>query len=74
MRRIAIIAVLLVAVILVAGVAMIACITGALFAVPLAAFVNVVAVYLAQRAWKTGEKPSGDLIWSTVPRTRRARA
>ena len=61
-------------VLVVAGGAMIAGIPGALFAVPIAAFVNVVAVYLAQKAWKTGAKPSGDLIWSTVPRTRRARA
>jgi predicted PurR-regulated permease PerM len=61
-------------VLVVAGGAMIAGIPGALFAVPLAAFVNVVAVYLGQRAWMTGARPSGDLIWSTVPRTRRTRA
>lgn len=61
-------------VLVVAGGAMIAGIPGALFAVPIAAFVNVVAVYVAQKAWKTGAEPSGDLIWSTVPRTRRARA
>lgn len=60
-------------VLVVAGGAMIAGIPGALFAVPLAAFVNVVAVYLAERAWETGVKPSGDLIWSTVPRQRRVR-
>ena len=60
-------------VLVVAGGAMIAGIPGALFAVPLAAFVNVVAVYLAERAWETGAKPTGDLIWSTVPRPRRAR-
>lgn len=58
-------------VLVVAGGAMIAGIPGALFAVPLAAFVNVVAVYLGQRAWETGAKPIGDLIWSTVPRPRR---
>jgi predicted PurR-regulated permease PerM len=58
-------------VLVVAGGAMIAGIPGALFAVPLAAFVNVVAVYLGQRAWETGRRPTGDLIWSTVPRTRR---
>lgn len=59
-------------VLVVAGGAMIAGIPGALFAVPLAAFVNVVAVYLGSRAWETGAKPPlGDLIWSTVPRTRR---
>lgn len=61
-------------VLVVAGGAMIAGIPGALFAVPLAAFVNVVAVYLGQRAWETGEKPVGDLIWSTVPRPRRTRS
>ncbi|MEV5068539.1 AI-2E family transporter [Microbacterium sp. LMI12-1-1.1] len=61
-------------VLVVAGGAMIAGIPGALFAVPLAAFVNVVAVYLAERAWETGAKPSGDLIWSTVPRQRRVRS
>ncbi|WP_106814377.1 AI-2E family transporter [Microbacterium timonense] len=61
-------------VLVVAGGAMIAGIPGALFAVPLAAFVNVVAVYLAERAWQTGAKPTGDLIWSTVPRQRRVRS
>ncbi|MEV4688864.1 AI-2E family transporter [Microbacterium sp. LWH3-1.2] len=61
-------------VLVVAGGAMIAGIPGALFAVPLAAFVNVVAVYLAQRAWETGARPTGDLIWSTVPRQRRVRS
>lgn len=60
-------------VLVVAGGAMIAGIPGALFAVPLAAFVNVVAVYLAERAWETGARPTGDLIWSTVPRQRRVR-
>ena len=60
-------------VLVVAGGAMIAGIPGALFAVPLAAFVNVVAVYLGERAWETGAKPTGDLIWSTVPRPRRVR-
>ncbi|MFE7844421.1 AI-2E family transporter [Microbacterium sp. NPDC057407] len=58
-------------VLVVAGGAMIAGIPGALFAVPLAAFVNVVAVYLGQRAWETGAAPTGDLIWNTVPRPRR---
>lgn len=58
-------------VLVVAGGAMIAGIPGALFAVPLAAFVNVVAVYLGQRAWQTGAQPTGDLIWNTVPRPRR---
>ncbi|MGL4257833.1 MAG: AI-2E family transporter, partial [Microbacterium sp.] len=58
-------------VLVVAGGAMIAGIPGALFAVPLAAFVNVVAVYVGQRAWETGRRPTADLIWSTVPRPRR---
>lgn len=59
-------------VLVVAGGAMIAGIPGALFAVPLAAFVNVVAVYLGDRAWETGRDPStADLIWNTVPRSRR---
>ncbi|MET0736474.1 MAG: AI-2E family transporter [Microbacterium sp.] len=61
-------------VLVVAGGAMIAGIPGALFAVPLAAFINVVAVYLGERAWETGAPPTGDLIWSTVPRPRRTPA
>ena len=61
-------------VLVVAGGAMIAGIPGALFAVPLAAFANVVGVYLAEKAWLTGAKPTGDLIWSTVPRPRRTRS
>ncbi|CAI9386789.1 AI-2E family transporter [Microbacterium sp. T2.11-28] len=59
-------------VLVVAGGAMIAGIPGALFAVPLAAFVNVAALYLSRRQWETGGRPDpGDLIWSTVPRTRK---
>lgn len=58
-------------VLVVAGGAMIGGIPGALFAVPLAAFVNVVAVTLTSGSWRTGAVPSGDLIWSTVPRQRR---
>lgn len=62
-------------VLVVAGGAMIAGIPGALFAVPLAAFVNVVVVYLSRRSWETGVRPDPrDLIWSTVPRPRRNRA
>lgn len=62
-------------VLVVAGGAMIAGIPGALFAVPLAAFVNVAGVYLLSRAWETGDTPKPeDLIWSTVPRNRRSRA
>jgi predicted PurR-regulated permease PerM len=61
-------------VLVVAGGAMIAGIPGALFAVPLAAFVNVVAVYIGDRAWEAGAPPpSNDLIWTTVPRPRRTR-
>lgn len=59
-------------VLVVAGGAMIAGIPGALFAVPMAAFVNVVWVYISDRAWVTGHIPrSADLIWSTVPRTKK---
>ena len=61
-------------VLVVAGGALIAGIPGALFAVPLAAFINVFAVYLSRRAWQTGEQPTGDLIWHTVPRPRRTPA
>lgn len=61
-------------VLVVAGGAMIAGIPGALFAVPIAAFINVVAVYLSSRSWETGQSPHGDLIWDTVPRPRRSRA
>jgi predicted PurR-regulated permease PerM len=60
-------------VLVVAGGALIAGIPGALFAVPIAAFTNVVAVYLSERAWETGRSPHGDFIWSTVPRPRRIR-
>jgi predicted PurR-regulated permease PerM len=56
-------------VLVVAGGAMVGGIPGALFAVPLAAFVNVVAVYLSSRAWKRADAPPpAALIWSTVPR------
>lgn len=62
-------------VLVVAGGAMIAGIPGALFAVPLAAFVNVVALYLSRRQWETGGRPDPtELIWSTVPRTKRSTA
>jgi predicted PurR-regulated permease PerM len=56
-------------VMVVAGGSMIAGIPGALFAVPLAAFVNVVAVTLSSGSWRTGAAPHGDFIWDTVPRT-----
>lgn len=56
-------------VLVVAGGAMIAGIPGALFAVPLAAFVNVVALSLSTGSWKTGQDPDSDaLMWATVPR------
>ncbi|MFS0893159.1 AI-2E family transporter [Microbacterium sp. 179-I 3D3 NHS] len=60
-------------VLVVAGGAMIAGIPGALFAVPLAAFVNVAAVTLSSGSWRTGDIPHADLIWSTVPRERQRR-
>ncbi len=53
----------------VAGGAMVAGIAGAVFAVPLAAFVNVVWLYLSRRGWEQPVDPGpDDLIWSTVPR------
>lgn len=62
-------------VLVVTGGAMIGGIAGALFAVPLAAFVNVVAVTLARGTWRNGTVPDAELIWSTVPReVRRKRA
>lgn len=61
-------------VLVVAGGAMIAGIPGALFAVPLAAFVNVVAVYLGRRGSGGAPPTDADLIWSTVPRSRRTPA
>jgi len=63
-------------VLVVAGGAMVGGIAGALFAVPLAAFVNVVAVYLSTKAWRRdGEAlASPDLIWRTVPRERGRRS
>jgi predicted PurR-regulated permease PerM len=62
-------------VLVVAGGAMIAGIPGALFAVPLAAFINVFAVYLSHRGWEAGVRPPpADLIWSTVPRERKKTA
>ncbi|MFS0852659.1 AI-2E family transporter [Microbacterium sp. 179-I 3D4 NHS] len=58
-------------VLVVAGGSMIGGIPGALFAVPLAAFVNVAAVTISTGSWRTGATPQADLIWSTVPRQRR---
>ncbi|WOF24370.1 AI-2E family transporter [Microbacterium betulae] len=56
-------------VLVVAGGSMVGGIAGALFAVPVAAFLNVVAVTLSSGSWRTGDDVRGDLIWSTVPRT-----
>ena len=62
-------------VLVVAGGAMIAGIPGALLAVPLAGFVNFVAGYLSRRGWQDdGDFAAADLIWNTVPRTRKGRA
>lgn len=63
-------------VLVVAGGAMIGGIPGALFAVPLSAFVNVVAVYLSTKAWRDdgAAMDSADLIWQTVPRDRGRRS
>lgn len=57
-------------VLVVAGGTMIAGIPGALFAVPLAAFVNVVAVHISRRhdRKRSGPPPAEELIWTTVPR------
>lgn len=60
-------------VLVVAGGAMVAGIPGALFAVPMAAFINVVAVTLSSGSWRTGTVPEADLFWSTVPREVRRR-
>ncbi len=61
-------------VLVVTGGAMVAGIAGALFAVPLAAFVNVVAVTLSTGSWRTGRDPDdAEFIWSTVPLTTRGR-
>lgn len=63
----------LVVVLVVAGGSMVGGIPGALFAVPLAAFVNVAAVTVSTGSWRTGDQPDADLIWSTVPRERTRR-
>ena len=62
-------------VLVVAGGAMVGGIAGAVFAVPLAAFVNVVWLHLVHRRDEAGLTPSPDqLIWTTVPRTRKKHA
>lgn len=59
-------------VIVVAGGAMVAGIPGALFAVPLAAVVNVVVLYISRRYWETEVTPGpNEVIWTTVPRDRK---
>jgi predicted PurR-regulated permease PerM len=58
-------------VLVVAGGSMAGGIPGALFAVPVAAFLNVVAVTLSSGSWRTGTLVQGDLIWSTVPKNLR---
>ncbi len=60
-------------VLVVAGGAMIAGIPGALFAVPLAAFVNVVALSLSSGSWRDGKVRQDQLIWRQVPTTPRER-
>lgn len=62
-------------VLVVTGGALVAGIPGALFAVPLAAFVNVVALSLSRGTWRQDDPPDEDLIWNTVPRQpRKARS
>lgn len=56
-------------VLVVAGGSMIGGIAGALFAVPVAAFVNVAVVTISSGSWRTGHEPAdGSLLWSTVPK------
>ncbi|WP_243696171.1 AI-2E family transporter [Labedella phragmitis] len=58
-------------VLVVAAGSMLAGIPGALFAVPIAAVVNVMIGYIASGAWRTSDDPlryHGDVLWQTVPR------
>ncbi|MFT4235872.1 MAG: AI-2E family transporter, partial [Microbacterium sp.] len=55
-------------VLVVAGGSMVGGIAGALFAVPVAAFVNVAVVTITSGSWKTGDEIQGDLMWYTVPK------
>lgn len=55
-------------VLVVAGGSMIGGIAGALFAVPVAAFINVATVTISSGAWRTGRMPDGTMIWRTVPK------
>lgn len=55
-------------VLVVSGGAMLAGIAGALFAVPVAAFINVVVITISRKTWLTGKQPGpNELIWTTVP-------
>lgn len=64
-------------VLVVAGGTLVAGIPGALFAVPVAAVINVMFRYIASGAWRTAGPPSplliGDVIWRTVPTERHFR-
>ncbi|WP_243697026.1 AI-2E family transporter [Labedella endophytica] len=63
-------------VLVVAAGSMLAGIPGALFAVPVAAVVNVMIGYIASGAWRTSNDPlvyHGDVLWQTVPRQPPAR-
>ncbi|MET0715166.1 MAG: AI-2E family transporter [Mycetocola sp.] len=63
-------------VLVVAGGTLLAGIPGALFAVPVAAVINVMFRYISAGAWRTTGPPSAalnDVIWRTVPTERHAR-
>lgn len=64
-------------VLVVAAGTLLAGIPGALFAVPVAAVINVMFRYISSGAWRTAGPPSplllGDVIWSTVPTERHVR-
>jgi predicted PurR-regulated permease PerM len=64
-------------VLVVAAGSMLAGIPGALFAVPVAAMINVMTRYISSGAWRTAAPGVplvlGDVIWQTVPAERRVR-
>lgn len=64
-------------VLVVAGGTLLAGIPGALFAVPVAAVINVMAKYISSGAWRTRAPGTplilGDVIWQTVPTERHVR-
>ncbi len=64
-------------VLVVAGGTLLAGIPGALFAVPIAAVINVMAKYISSGAWRARAPGNsvmlGDVIWQTVPTARHAR-